>query len=145
MCFLNRVVSLALFKLIGVAPWFSFPGFAKEVLNKNVNAASVVSSHPYKSKMLLKAHIAMCFTIFNWNMKLLKMRNYNLFLARVNYWAKSRLNQRYFLKRHWCGQMHKENKNASDARKIVAWSCTLHLTFFNQTRCLQNMTVGTFH
>ena len=46
MCFFTRVVSVDTSKVIGVAPWFSLPGLASDVLRMNVNAASVVSCHP---------------------------------------------------------------------------------------------------
>ena len=49
-CFFILEVSLATSNVIGVAPWFSFPTLAKEVRSKNVNAASVVSSQPWKIK-----------------------------------------------------------------------------------------------
>ena len=46
MCFFSLVVSLGTSNVIGVAPWFSFPGFARLVRKRNVKAASVVSSQP---------------------------------------------------------------------------------------------------
>lgn len=50
MCFLSLVVSLGASRVMGVAPWFSLPGLARDVRSKNVSAASVVSSQPLKEK-----------------------------------------------------------------------------------------------
>ncbi len=47
MCFLSLTVSLGASSEIGVAPWFSLPGLAREVRSKKVRAASVVSSQPW--------------------------------------------------------------------------------------------------
>ena len=106
-CFLKRVVSLALFKLIGVAPWFSFPGFAKDVLRRKVKAASVVSSHPYKQsacRLVIFDGNLISFQILNISIfKVLALtdKTFYLFLTCINDWTKRWLHQWDFLKCHW--------------------------------------------